>query len=216
MRNTDPNWDWNGPLIPDHKPFFEALLVGKDGRIWVMLSTEGQPAENENHDPDDPSSQPVTWREPVRHDVFEPDGTYLGVVNPPDEFSNLPIPVFDGDHVWAVTRDELGVERVIRYRIVVGGGPTQRLARSKVREEPAFAHHPFGERRHGQDPGIGAHGFANGAGVRHGEGHGQEDHVRCQERRRDGQPRLLAPSFIPAPACPAARRGRRRRWSAPT
>ena len=65
---------------------------------------------------------PVFWREPVRYDVFEPDGTYLGVVAPPEDFTPYVNPVFDGDLVWGVTRDELGVERVVRYRIEVGGG----------------------------------------------------------------------------------------------
>ena len=122
MRNTQPNWSWNGPPIPDHKPAFQALLAGKGGRIWVMLSTEGQAIENENYDPDNPRSAPVFWREALRYDVFEPDGTYLGVVVPPEDFDNHPLPVFDGDRVWAVTTDEAGVERVVRYRIVVGGG----------------------------------------------------------------------------------------------
>ena len=117
MRERDPNWSWNGPPIPDHKPFYKELLAGRDGRIWVRVTTEGYEAENEYHDPEDPTSMPVVWRESVRYDVFEPDGTYLGVVVPPDEFTPYVEPVFDGDHVWAVTRDELGVERVVRFRI---------------------------------------------------------------------------------------------------
>ena len=121
MRDTDPGWDWNGPPIPQHKPFYRELLAGRDGRIWVWLATEARPVENEYHDPEDPSSRPVIWREPLRYDVFEPDGTYLGVVVPPDEFTPYVNPVFDGDHVWAVTRDELGVQRVVRFRIEVGG-----------------------------------------------------------------------------------------------
>ena len=120
MRNTDPEWSWNGPPIPERKPFFRQLLAGRDGRIWVRLATEAQPVENEDHDPENPFSAPVFWEEPVRYDVFEPDGTYLGVVAPPDGFSTFVAPVFDGDHVWAVTRDELGVQRVVRYRIEVG------------------------------------------------------------------------------------------------
>ena len=32
----------------------------------------------------------------------------------------FPAPVFDSDNVWAVTEDELGVERVVRYRIQTG------------------------------------------------------------------------------------------------
>ena len=66
---------------------------------------------------------PVLWRTPLRFDVFEPDGTYLGAVAAPDAFSSFPAPVFSGDRVWAVTEDEQGIERVVRYRIRVGGGP---------------------------------------------------------------------------------------------
>ncbi|MDE2874329.1 MAG: 6-bladed beta-propeller [Gemmatimonadota bacterium] len=121
MRGMVPDWSWNGPPIPEHKPFFHELLAGRDGRIWVRLATEAHPVENEDHDPEDPSSMPVDWREPLRYDVFEPDGTYLGIVAPPDDFSPWVEPVFDGDHVWAVTRDELGIQRVARFRIVVGG-----------------------------------------------------------------------------------------------
>ena len=122
MRRTDPDWSWDGPPIPEHKPFFQQLLTGRDGRIWVRLVTEAHAVQDEDHDPADPTPAPVTWVEPLRYDVFEPDGTYLGVVAPPDEFWPYVVPVFDGDLVWGVTRDELGVERVVRYRIEVGGG----------------------------------------------------------------------------------------------
>ena len=44
-----------------------------------------------------------------------------GGSRPRTGFRVLAEPIFDGDHVWAVTRDELGVERVVRYRILVGG-----------------------------------------------------------------------------------------------
>ena len=129
MRNTQPDWNWNGPAIPDHKPFFYELLAGRDGRIWVRVATGANAVENQNHDPDNPSSTPVVWKEPLRYDVFEPDGTYLGAVAPPDGFEYYKAPVFDGDHVWAVTQDELGVERVVRYRIVVGEGGGDRGGR---------------------------------------------------------------------------------------
>ncbi len=121
MRELDPDWSWSGPPVPKHKPFFRSLRTGRDGRIWVRVSTEGYAIENEDHDPADPSSMPVVWREPVRYDVFEPDGTYLGVVVPPDG-TTLSTAVFDGDYIWAVTQDELEVQRVVRFRIVVGGG----------------------------------------------------------------------------------------------
>ena len=120
MQAFAPDWTWDGPAIPDHKPFFRDLVAGRDGRIWVEVPTEARAVENPDHDPEDPASAPVLWRAPPRYDVFEPDGTYLGAVMPPAGFSTSTDPVFDGDYVWAVTRDELGVGRVVRFRIVVG------------------------------------------------------------------------------------------------
>ena len=99
MRASQSGWRWNGPPVPRTRPAFRSLATGRDGRIWVTLPTEAYPVENE------------------RYDVFEPDGTYLGAVVPPEGFAGTPRPVFDGDHVWALTRDEVGVERVVRYRI---------------------------------------------------------------------------------------------------
>lgn len=122
MRVSQPDWEWNGPGIPRTRPPFRGLGTGRDGRIWVTVSTEAHPVENERHDPRNPNSDPMTWQSPLRYDVFEPDGTWLGTVVPPEGFARSPRPVFDGDHVWAVSRDELGVERVVRYRIVVDGG----------------------------------------------------------------------------------------------
>lgn len=124
MRQVDPDWTWDGPPIPDYKPPFMALHAGRDGRIWVLLATAAGIVENEDHDPNDPRSQPVIFHVRGRYEVFESDGTYLGTVEAPAEFSGYPQPVFDGDYVWAVARDELGVERVVRYRIEVEGDGT--------------------------------------------------------------------------------------------
>ena len=45
------------------------------------------------------------------------DGVVI-VRGAPADFRAAINPVFDGDYVWAVTRDELDVQRVVRYRIV--------------------------------------------------------------------------------------------------
>ena len=121
LRRTQPDWSWNGPPVPDTKPPFKGLVAGRDGRVWVLLWTEAHPVDNQNHNPDNPFSDPVIWESPVRYDAFEQDGTYLGTLAAPDGFRVWPEPIFDGEHVWAVTRDELGVERVVRYRIVASG-----------------------------------------------------------------------------------------------
>jgi hypothetical protein len=131
MRQTQPDWSWNGPSIPDEKPPFRELYVGQEGRLWVLLHQPGERIpENEilEADPGDPNARPARrWREPVAFDVFEPDGRYLGMVTAPSGFSTNPTPVFGRDHVWAVVRDELDVQYITRFRI--DRGETETAAR---------------------------------------------------------------------------------------
>lgn len=126
LRRTQPDWRWNGPAIPDRKPPFRGLYTGLDGRIWVLLHQPAEPVPEEEVDltsstgrPD--QRPPDRWREPVAFDVYEPDGTYLGLVEAPRGFSTWPTPVFDGDRVWAVVRDELDVQYLVRFSIAVAG-----------------------------------------------------------------------------------------------
>ena len=120
MRVNAPDWQWNGPRIPDTKPPFKGVFPGLDGRIWVLLSTAAVETVNPNHDPSVRGSSATVWREGVSFDVFEADGSYLGRVDAPDNFGLppvSPVPVFGEEAVWAVTRDELDVQRVVRYQI---------------------------------------------------------------------------------------------------
>ena len=121
MRNTQPDWSWDGPSIPDYKPPFLQLHPGRDGRIWVLPWPTWDFSESDERDPADTPAGPMMNLVWTSYDVFEEDGTFLGTVQAPEGFSALPVPVFGGDHVWAVSRDELGVERVVRYRILVEG-----------------------------------------------------------------------------------------------
>jgi hypothetical protein len=122
FRRMKPGWRWDGPPIPDEKPAFGDLYAGRDGRIWVGVPQEGIEEDNPDYDPTEEGSQPTRWREPTAFDVFEEEGVYLGRVEAPADFSAYPTPVFDGDHVWAVTRDELGVQRVVRFRLTRDDG----------------------------------------------------------------------------------------------
>jgi hypothetical protein len=115
-----PGWDWNGPPIPETKPAYDDLFVGDDGRIWVQVSREGFPAVSveEAREEERRSGRPqIRYRSPVAFDVFDPEGRFLGHVRTPDEFRTDPAPVFRGEDVWAVARDDLDVMYVVRYRL---------------------------------------------------------------------------------------------------
>ena len=119
MRRLEPGWRWSGPGIPDTKPPFSDFYVTRDGRIWVQVPQPSIEEQNPDYDPQEENSEPTRWREPVAFDVFGEDGTYFGRVQAPDGFTTNPTPVIDGDFVWAVTRDELGIERVVRFRVTL-------------------------------------------------------------------------------------------------
>lgn len=117
MRNMIPSWRWNGPEIPDLKPPFSGLTLAQDGRIWVQVSLPGVEEENPNYDPDSEGSQPTRWTQATLFDVFEPTGEYLGAVRVNEALSSYPNPYIRGDFLWGVVTDELGVQRVARFRI---------------------------------------------------------------------------------------------------
>jgi hypothetical protein len=122
MRGMDPSWRWNGPPIPDQKPAFSSFFAGLDGRIWVQRPAPGELIpEGELDEPralgNGVTMPPQRYREPVVYEVFEPDGRFLGTVRAPKGFSAWPRPVARGDFVWAIVRDDLGVNRIQRFRI---------------------------------------------------------------------------------------------------
>lgn len=122
MRSGLPTWRWNGPPIPDAKPPFQSIHPARDGRIWVLLHDVGRMVEEARPDPRGDGVIPEVWRDRVRFDVFEADGRFLGTVRAPDGLTVFPEPVIRGDTVWALTRDELDVQRVVRYRVDWDGG----------------------------------------------------------------------------------------------
>lgn len=124
MRRTEPNWRWNGPPIPDMKAFYSRFLVADDGRIMVVVELAGVEGDDPDYDPTDPEAIEQRWSAPQAIDLFETDGSYLGRLPLPTEVQLYPTPVLRGDQLWAVTEDDLGVQRVVRYRIESGAERT--------------------------------------------------------------------------------------------
>lgn len=125
FRRMVPGWKWNGPPIPEIKPPFGSITVDEDGRLWVSVRQPGYPyrTEQEAREEEERTGRPqMRYRERAVFDVFDAEGRFLGPVTVPEDFQTRPVPVARGDTVWAVTRDELGVPRVVRYRMVRGKG----------------------------------------------------------------------------------------------
>ena len=124
FRRFSPNWTWNGPPIPATKPPFQKIFVGVGGRIWVQLHTASvaELSKEEARAEEEAAGFPTNrFEEPLAFDVFEQDGRYLGRVEVPEGFQVSPEPVFNGESVWAVSEDDLGVQRVARFRLAPTG-----------------------------------------------------------------------------------------------
>ena len=120
LRRQYGSWRWNGPDVPGVKPPFRELFVSAEGNLWVVVSREGVPrmtAAEAREEEARSGRIPLRFAEPPAFDVFAPDGTYLGHVTASGELRLQPEPVVIGDRLWAVTRDELDVASVARFRI---------------------------------------------------------------------------------------------------
>ncbi len=93
-----------GLLVVDRKPYWDRIVGGSDGELWVSTTVEmGLPLE---------FTGPPSAR---RWIVIGPDGAPVAEVNTPESF--LPGDV-RGDLLVGVEHDALGVERVRVFRIV--------------------------------------------------------------------------------------------------
>lgn len=129
MRRADPSWRWNGPSVPETKPFFTGVTVDADGRLWVRRSQPGERIpeaeladlreQSARNDIRPPLPAPRAWREPVAYDVFTPDGQFLGHLPIPPRTSLL---YMSGGTVWASVRDSLDVPTVTRFRVEPAAG----------------------------------------------------------------------------------------------
>lgn len=95
---TDQGGRIDASRIPSTKPAYQTFFVDPDGYLWVRPQT----AEGE---------------ESRSHDVFDPEGRYLGVVESDFVIASFR-PLVIGDRLYAITRDEFDIPYVVRARIV--------------------------------------------------------------------------------------------------
>jgi len=109
LRRTNPAWRWDGPKIPDERPFFVDLHTASDGTIWVrrsvapedQLFTKGFQYTGEREEPD-------------AFDVYALDGTFCGHVVLP---ANVRVLHLGGRTLWATLEDELGVPYLVQFEV---------------------------------------------------------------------------------------------------
>jgi hypothetical protein len=121
MRWLDNSWRWTGPRIPATKPYFSGILTGAGGRIWALREGEAYESDDHDYDPTEPYDTEIRWRQERVADGFAADGTFLGSVRMPRDLDWRVPPVLRADTMWAVARDELGVQRIRRYELVFPG-----------------------------------------------------------------------------------------------
>ena len=110
--------------VVDSLSIAESFSLDDQGFLWVRRSPVGDD-EGRRWEvlapPDfEESSGHVVWLPSGLHDVFRPDGVYLGTVKLPQDLDVMEIGT---DYVLGVARDELGVEYVQVYGLERGGAP---------------------------------------------------------------------------------------------
>lgn len=84
--------------LPRTKPATRSFVQADDGHLWVEQETTIEDAGRV-------------------YDLFDPEGRFLGTMRLPFPLASAPFPIIRGDQLYGVTRDELGVQYVVRARV---------------------------------------------------------------------------------------------------
>lgn len=118
LRQTDPDWSWQGPPIPTTKAPIRSMTVTRDGRIWVQVAVPSDTIPVEERQVFADSTRPVPRHTTVSvYEVFAPTGEFLGRVRFPPRASLIDA---EGDVVWGLGRDINDMPAVTRWRVEPG------------------------------------------------------------------------------------------------
>ncbi len=127
MKNTDPDWTWDGPPIPDRKPAYSTFVPDHAGRIWISRPGAGSRAVAGCVE--DPMTANVRvsvanacWQSETIWEIFDDEGRFLGGIEIPEGVQMFPRPFISENHYLAAFMDEYGTPMVKRYRIVRPSG----------------------------------------------------------------------------------------------
>ena len=111
--------------VVDSLSIAESFFLDDQGCLWVRRLPVGDDEGRRLEVPAPPDFERavrswVVWLPSGLHDVFRPDGVYLGTVKLPQDLDVMEIGM---DYVLGVARDELGAEYVQGYGLDRGGAP---------------------------------------------------------------------------------------------
>jgi hypothetical protein len=116
MRRTNPAWSWTGDALVATKAPLLGIQLTRDGRVWARVSLPSERIPDSELDPPSSDGRPQRrYRETSPYEVFARDGRFLGRITMPP---NTTLMEAEGDVVWAITRDEVGLPALMRYRVV--------------------------------------------------------------------------------------------------
>jgi hypothetical protein len=104
----------SSPPLPREKPPWKQLDVDSEGRIWVLRYSEAEHYPEYVGPAVEGGWPNVNWLEPVRHDILDPRGAYLGSVTFPHHAQLMDA---RGDLVWVLERGEFDEFYIVRYRM---------------------------------------------------------------------------------------------------
>lgn len=110
-RSGDPS---RFPPVPDYKPVVRRIFSAPNGEIWLLVATESIGPDPGHIESIGGLRTTPEWLEPLRMEVFEPSGVYLGTVTGPP---GLDVRAVGEGVIWAYRNGALGEQHLVRLRV---------------------------------------------------------------------------------------------------
>ena len=111
QRSGDPS---RFPPVPDHKPVVRRVFSPPSGEIWLLVATPSIGPDPGHIEVMGGLRTTPEWLEPLRMEVFGPNGDYLGAVTGPP---GLDVRAVGDGVIWAYRNGALGEQHIVRLRV---------------------------------------------------------------------------------------------------
>lgn len=117
-----PEWQWDGPPIPEFQPLVTDVFADTQGRVWILAPNRPSsfvPGCTDDFGEDNVGATLIPcWERSYGLEVLGLDGTYYGEIDLPEGLHRRARPSVWGDFLVFAVEDAAGVQRVKVFRIV--------------------------------------------------------------------------------------------------